>query len=253
MCWGAIAGAAISGLGQASANAAANRNVQMAAAQQVRQIEQDTAEARARNERLMTRFIPAQEEFARQNQDILRDVFVTADGMAGRMGAEGDAREAFVLQAMGAPSAPPVRDNMNEVIRQAFEAASAAARGRAARDSGAAARLGGFEQSLVNDNERFRRSGQQIDRVNDFSRGDISLLGPSLALTGFQQQPPIPPVALRSGAAGQTMMQLGQAIGSGAFDDILSRAGRAFTPAVSAAPAGRASVPQGMPFFWNGR
>lgn len=255
MCFTALLGAGVSALGQASANQAANRNVRMAAAQQIRQIDQDTAEMRARNRVLNERFLPAQEQFAEQNQGILRDVFATADGSLGRIDDTAAAREAAILGAMTSGGGAPQMSASAEggAIAQIFQQALEAARGRAQNQGRATARVGAADESLVRDNETYRRAGQRIDQVNDFSRGDIGLLSPQLTLTGFQQQPPIPAVNMRSGAAGQTMMALGQAIGGGAFDDILSRAGRSFTPAVRAAPTGRASIPAGMTFNWQGR
>ena len=65
----------VGAMSQAGANKAANRNVQMQADAQVRQIQQDTNEANARNKLLMERFIPAQDQYAEQNQGILQGVY----------------------------------------------------------------------------------------------------------------------------------------------------------------------------------
>jgi hypothetical protein len=232
----------VGALSQAGANSAANKNVKMQADAQVRQIQQDTAEANARNKVLMERFIPAQEEFANQNQGILQNVYDYAgtDPTARAAGVESQ-RADTILGAISQPgAAPAMSQSAQGSVSQAFEQAMAQAMQKAQQQGGAMAKLGSFGDSVVADNERFRRSGQAIDTVNDFSRGDIGLLSPALGFAGFQQQPPITGLNMRNvnsqpmqGAANA----LGAMAGSGIFEDILRRGTSNSQPAV------RQSVP----------
>jgi hypothetical protein len=232
----------VGAMSQAGANKAANKNVQMQADAQVRQIQQDTNEANARNKLLMERFIPAQEQYANQNQGILQGIYDYAgvdpnERAAGVAGQRADTILGAISPMSGAPA---MSQSAQGSVSQAMQQAMQQAMSKAQQHGGALAKVGSFGDSLVQDNEAYRRSGQQIDTVNDFSRGDIGLLSPALGFTGFQQQPPVSGVNMRN--TNSSMMQsmanaLGAAGGSGIFEDILRRGTSNSQPAV------RQSVP----------
>lgn len=249
----------VAGLSQAGANRAANSNVRMQADAQVRQIQQDTAEANARNKLLMERFIPAQTRFAEQNQGILQNVFSHAgtDPNARAAGIEGQRADTILGAISPAGAAPAMSQSAQGSVSQAFQQAMSQAMQRAQQQGGAMAKLGSFGDSADADDEVFRRGGQQIDTVNDFSRGDIGLLSPALGFAGFQQQPPISGINMRStdSSMGRSAANaLGTVAGSGIFDDILRRS------MGNSPPTARQSVPLpprrpagiGLPRAWGG-